>query len=182
MHNLKRKIINDIIKVEAGYVNNPNDSGGATNFGITERVARAWGYEEEMKDMPRGMAFDIYASEYWDSVYGDKLCDLSETIAYEVVDTGINCGVMRASEFLQRVLNVMNRQGELYRDLKIDGHIGPATVSALASYLSVRSESILLKALNCLQGARYIDLAERYSKNEDFIYGWFNKRVDLEGG
>lgn len=181
MHNLKRNIIDSIIEVEAGYVNNPNDSGGATNFGITERVARAWGYEGDMRDLPHGTAFDIYAHEYWDSVRGDKLCDLSEAIAHEVVDTGINCGVMRASEFLQRVLNVMDKRGKLYQGLKVDGHIGPATISALASYLSVRSELIMLKALNCLQGARYIELTERNDKNEDFIYGWFNKRVELEG-
>ena len=41
---MKERIINEIIRVEGGYVNNPSDSGGGTNFGITVAVARQFGY------------------------------------------------------------------------------------------------------------------------------------------
>ena len=156
-------------------------TGGITNFGITERVARRWGYAGDMRDMQCGVAFDIYASEYWDSVQGDSLVELSESITCEVVDTGVNCGVLRAGEFLQRALNVMNKQGSLYPDLVVDGHIGGKSLYALSEYLKTRNESVLLKALNALQGARYIELAERYEKNERFIYGWFEHRVSIRG-
>ena len=175
----KQEIIDDIIRVEGGYVNDPADSGGETNFGITEEVARAFGYTGAMRDMPRATAFDIYARRYWDAVRGDELAALSETVAFEVVDTGVNMGQARAVTFLQRALNVLNVGGKLYDDLAVDGLAGPVTVAALRDYLAARSEAALLKALNCLQGAAYIELAERREKDERFVYGWLRNRVEL---
>lgn len=179
MTGVKDEIINQILAVEGGYVNDPADSGGETNFGITEAVARASGYQGSMRDLPRDVAFGIYARRYWDSVHGDALARLSENVAREVVDTGVNMGPTAAATFLQRVLNVLNDRGRLYPDLIADGHIGPATLRALAEYLAVRSDLVLCKALNCLQGAKYIELAERRAKDERFVYGWLTHRVTL---
>ena len=176
---MKERIINEIIRVEGGYVNDPSDSGGETNFGITVAVVRANGYNGAMRDLPRSVAFDIYSAKYWDAVKGDGLAKLSELVAEEVVDTSVNMGPGRAGEFLQRSLNVLNNQAKLYADLVVDGAIGPATVSALRGYLGTRDEETLAKALNCLQGAYYITLAERREKDERFVYGWFKNRVTL---
>lgn len=174
---MKNRIINAIIDVEGGYVNDPNDSGGETNFGITVQVARANGYTGDMRDMPREVAFDIYAAKYWDAVRADELVELSEIVADEVVDTAVNMGAGRAIKFLQRALNVLNTQGKLYPDLTVDAAIGPATINALRGYLSSRNELVLSRALNCLQGAFYIELAERREKDERFVYGWLRNRV-----
>lgn len=176
---IRRDVIAAIVALEGGYVNDPNDSGGETNYGITEHVARSCGYEGRMDCMPRTFAFRVYTTRYWHAVRADDLLDLSEKVAEEVVDTGINMGVRRSSRFLQRSLNVLNLGGELYSDLKVDGSIGPATIAALRCYLAERDESTLLKALNCLQGAAYIELAERREKDEGFVYGWIRKRVGL---
>lgn len=176
---MKERIINEIIRVEGGYVNDPSDSGGETNFGITVQVARANGYVGDMRDMPREVAFDIYSAKYWDAVKGDELVELSEIVTDEVVDTAVNMGAGRAIKFLQRALNVLNTQGKLYPDLTVDGAIGPATINALRSYLSTRNELVLSRALNCLQGAFYIELAERREKDEPFVYGWLRNRVVL---
>lgn len=174
MH-FKDKIINEIIRVEGGYVNDPRDSGGETNFGITVAVARANGYNGDMRDMPRSVAFDIYSAKYWDAVRGDDLVELSEAVAEEVVDTSVNMGPGRAGKFLQRALNVLTDAG-----LKVDGAIGPATLGALRKYMGKRDdEETLCKALNCLQGSYYIDLAERREKDRAFIYGWLKNRVKL---
>lgn len=175
----KEQIINEIIRVEGGYVNDPSDSGGETNFGITVAVARANGYNGAMRDLPRSVAFDIYSAKYWDAVKGDDLVKLSEHVAEEVVDTSVNMGPKRAGKFLQRALNSLNNQAKLYPDLAVDGAIGPATVSALRGYLAERNELVLSRALNCLQGAYYVDLAERREKDERFVYGWFKNRVTL---
>jgi lysozyme family protein len=172
-------IINEIIRVEGGYVNDSSDSGGETNFGITEAVARAYGYAGAMRDMPRGVAFDIYAARYWDAVRADDLLALSENVASEVVDTGVNMGTGRAGRILQRALNVLNVGGSLYPDLVVDGAIGPMTIQALRAYLAERNELVLCRALNCLQGAHYIELAERREKDEKFVYGWLKNRVVL---
>ncbi len=179
MSDLKAKIINSIIEIEGGYVDDPNDSGGETNFGITYEVARDNGYHGDMINMPVSVAFNIYSKKYWDKVCGDLLVDLSEAIAEEVVDTGVNMGTGRAGEFLQRSLNVLNHKQKLYNDLVIDNDIGPATIDALKSYLSKRDEGVLVKMLNCLQGAKYVRLCERREKDEDFVYGWFKNRIEI---
>ena len=176
---MKERIINEIIRVEGGYVNDPKDSGGETNFGITVAVARDHGYNGPMRVMPREVAFDIYSAKYWDAVKGDQLVELSEAVAEEAVDTSVNMGPGRAGKFLQRALNVLNSEAKLYADLTVDGAIGPATLSALAAYLDQRNELVLSRALNCLQGSFYIELAERREKDERFVYGWLKNRVVL---
>lgn len=173
----KEEVINNIIDVEGGYVNDVNDSGGETNFGITVKVARQYGYMSTMRDMPRYIAFDIYGIKYWDAVRADDILKLSEIVAEEVVDTGVNMGVGRAGMFLQRSLNVLNNKEQHYKDIKVDGDIGKNTIVALESYLLHRNELVLSRMLNSLQGAFYVELAERREKDERFIYGWFKNRV-----
>lgn len=176
---LKNRILTNIINREKDFVNHPDDSGGPTRFGITEAVARLHGYEGDMRNFPIEMALSIYAGRYWHSVGGDFLAALSESVAAEVVDTGVNCSPREASKMLQRALNVLNLKGELYDDLDPDGIVGSRTIAALEAYLQRREESTLVKMLNVLQGAFYIELAERRQKDESFIYGWFNHRVKL---
>ncbi len=176
---IKDEIIDQIIEVEGLYVDDPLDSGGATKYGITEDVARMNGYQGPMRDMPREKAETIYADRYWMAVSGDYLEQLSVAVAREVVDTGVNTGPSRAAKFLQRALNILNDREELFDDIAVDGDVGPGTLLALRQYLEVRDEDILLVVLNCLQGAFYIDLAERRVKDEKFIYGWFRHRVTL---
>lgn len=177
MATLKEKTINHIIAVEGGYVDNPLDSGGPTKYGITRQTAREYGYNEDMHNLPRTVAFQIYEIEFWDKLSGDQLVGLSENIAKEVVDTAVNTGKTRAVKFLQESLNVLNRRGTLYDDIDEDGLIGPATLKALRAYLKQREEIALLHALNCLQGTFYIELAQRREKDEAFIYGWLLNRV-----
>lgn len=174
---MKDKIINEIIRVEGGYVNDPSDSGGETNYGITIAVARASGYRGKMIDLPRQVAFNIYAAKYWDKVCGDQIIVLSKSICAEVVDTAVNMGTGRAGKFLQRCLNVLNNRTKLYPDLVVDGAIGRNTIKALALYLKYRDEKTMVKALDSLQGAFYITLAERREKDERFVYGWFKNRI-----
>lgn len=172
---MKARIIDKIIETEGGYVDDPLDSGGETNFGITVARARASGYLGSMRGMPRDRAFDIYAREYWDAVKADKLLAMSESMTEEVVDTSVNMGPGRAGKFLQRALNVLSE----HETLVVDGDIGPATLAALGAYLLLRDERTLCKALNCLQGAYYIKLAERREKDRRFVYGWLKNRVEL---
>ena len=168
---MKNQIINHILKIEGGYVNDPSDSGGETNYGITRATARAYGYQGEMINLPRETAFDIYAAQYWDSVRADELLALSPDICAEVVDTAVNMGASRAGKFFQRALN------SLSTPIGIDGVIGKNTIASLKAYLSKRDANVLLKALNALQGAFYIELTERRVKDKKFIYGWLKNRV-----
>ncbi|EFJ0492665.1 hypothetical protein G3809_004543, partial [Escherichia coli] len=83
---------------------------------------------------------------------------------------------------LQRWLNVFNQKGALCPDMDADGRIGPRTINALRAYLSKRGrdgELVMLTALNCTQGERYLALAEKREANESFIYGWMKERIGL---
>lgn len=166
---------------EGGYVNDPKDSGGETNYGITVGVARAFGYTGSMREMPRSTAIAIYRTRYWDSLSLDTIERRAPSVAVKLFDIAVNMGAGRAAEFLQRTLNVLNDGGATYADLKVDGAVGPATLAAFDAYLDKRfahGELVLTRALNALQGAYYIELAERRPKDERFVYGWLLNRVD----
>lgn len=174
------KIIEDIIGREGGYSNNLNDKGGATMFGVTERVARANGYTGPMNALPRETAKDIYFKQYVQKPGFSAVMQLSEPIAEELVDTGVNMGPAVASMFLQRALNALNGRERYYRDIAVDGDLGPASIAALKAYLTKRGsegETVMLRALNALQGERYIDIAEKRPASEDFLYGWLRTRL-----
>lgn len=173
-------LIDGVIGREGKYSNHPDDTGGETMWGITIRVARRNGYQGPMRDMPRETAKDIYFREYVVTPGFAAVMELSEPIAEELVDTGVNMGPPVAALMLQNALNGLNQQGSLYPDIDEDADVGPATVKALRSFLAKRGAEgagVMLKALNCLQGARYIELARNRSRNESFLYGWLRSRV-----
>jgi lysozyme family protein len=166
--------------LEGGYSNHPSDSGGQTRYGITEKVARAFGYGGPMTELPFDLAARIYKEQYWDSLLLDEVSSLSLPLAMELFDSAVNVGVPTASRWLQRSLNVLNRQQVDFGDVVVDGRVGRVTLAALRAYLTKRKsegETVLLRMLNSLQGAFYVELAERREKDEDFIYGWFRTRV-----
>lgn len=175
------KMIQEVLGVEGGWSDHPSDRGGKTMYGITEAVARSYGYTGSMRDLPLDTALSIYRSRYWNPLNLDKVVKIRRSIAHELLDTGINQGVGRAAEYLQRSLNALNRQQKDYADIIVDGDIGPATINALKAFLDFRGykgEVVLLRALNALQGAFYIGIADG-RKNEDFLFGWLLNRVAL---
>lgn len=176
------QVINDIIRREGGDADHPSDRGGPTRWGITEAVARENDYYGDMRDLPREKAYDILLNKYYIKPGFDVVEEHSALIAEELADTGVNMGSRTAITFLQRALNAFNKGGDLYDDLIVDGFIGSNTILALSSYLQYRDtdgEQVLLKSLNCLQGERYIWIAERDEEQEDFTYGWIRHRIVL---
>ncbi|PIL57802.1 hypothetical protein B4N88_04285, partial [Acinetobacter baumannii] len=94
--------LDELIKREGGYVNNPADRGGATKFGITEAVARTNGFKGNMKDLPLDVAKAIYKKQYWTAPRFDQVNAISSAVAEELLDTGVNCGTSFAKPLLQR--------------------------------------------------------------------------------
>lgn len=175
-------ILAEVLRAEGGYVNNPNDRGGETNWGITVAVARANGYHGAMKDMPRSVAEAIYRKRYVTDPQFDKVAQINAAVGHEVIDTGVNMGPHRAAEFLQRWLNGFNLPGSGYQDLFVDGRIGPVSLDALRRFLSQRGregESVLLRGLNSVQGARYLEITEANRSQRTFLYGWVRARVAM---
>lgn len=172
--------ITAIIKREGGYTNDPNDKGGETNFGITVVVARAFGYTGPMASMTQQVARDIYAQRYWHQPRFDDVDMVSELVAEELLDTGVNMGPSVAGKFLQRALNVLNNGDKTYPNISVDGVVGNMTIAALKAFLAARGkagETVLLRMLNAQQSVRYIELAEANASQETFEYGWQLNRV-----
>lgn len=102
---------------EGGYVNHPDDPGGATRWGVTERVARASGYRGDMREFPVDFAKRIARTAYWDAVHAD---DMPASVRFDLFDTAYNSGVHRAVVLLQRAAGATG-----------DGVIGPKTMAAV---------------------------------------------------
>ena len=174
-------LVDALIDREGGYVSHPDDRGGATCFGITEAVARAHGYGGKMRDLPRSDAVAIYRRLYWLRPRFDQVALHAPRLAAELFDTGANMGPAVAATFLQRALTALNRSGSDFPDLVSDGRIGVITLVSLEAFLRIRGksggETVLLRAVEALQGERYLRLAERRPANEAFLYGWLANRI-----
>ena len=97
------KALKFVLKWEGGYVNNPNDKGGATNKGITQTTYNAWlrSKGQKLKDIRNiqdSEVKEIYYNNYWLKAGCDKM---SEKFAIVAFDTAVNMGVGRVKPFLE---------------------------------------------------------------------------------
>lgn len=176
------QMIESLIGREGRYSNNADDAGGETMWGVTKAVAREHGYVGDMKVMPRAVAGNIYRKKYFTEPKFDRVYALSQRIAEEMFDTGVNMGVSHPAPWLQRILNALNRKQGDYPDIEVDGDIGPATIASLRALLNKRGadgEKAVLRLLNCLQGVRYLDITETREANETFLFGWVMNRLEI---
>lgn len=174
------KLIDGLVGREGGYVDHPADRGGPTRWGITEQVARAYGYRRAMRDLPRDTAFNIYRTRYWTGPKFDQVAAVFPKVGEELLDTGVNMGPAIAAGFLQRALNLLNRRASAWPDIGTDGQIGPMTLQALKAFKADRGaagEAVLLKVLDGFQVGRYADITEARPANEAFFYGWIANRI-----
>lgn len=100
---------------EGGYVDHPSDPGGATNWGVTQSVARSNGYTGHMRDLPVEVAKQIYRRQYWDAIRADEL---PSGVRYAVFDAAVNSGTKQAAKWLQRAIGASD-----------DGVIGSQTLT-----------------------------------------------------
>lgn len=123
MRNTYEQAINQVFEDEGGYTNDAADPGGPTNWGITIHDARTyWKHDataEDVRDMPKAVAEDIYRQHYATPLQYDAL---PAGVDYSVLDYGINSGINRSARVLQSILAVSQ-----------DGKIGPTTLRAVAS-------------------------------------------------
>ena len=170
-------IIAALFAVEGPYVNNPKDPGGATNHGITERVARQHGYTGHMRDLTKDTASDIYYTDYIKKPGYEPILERSPIVAHELVDSAANAGPSRASRWFQVALNALNRDQQDYPDVVVDGKVGPATIRAydrlIAKRGRVKSCSLMVKLLDAQQAGHYLSLTNL----ETFMVGWVDNRL-----
>jgi lysozyme family protein len=112
--------IDKTLEHEGGYVNDPHDPGGETNYGISKRS-----YPNlDIKHLTREQAIEIYHRDWWDR-YGYGRIDNAE-LAAKVFDLAVNMGPRRAHKLLQQAINRCTEA-----DLMVDSRIGPKTIAAV---------------------------------------------------
>lgn len=179
----RENIINSWCGIEGKYVNLAADRGGETNFGITKATAAEWAGElvkrfqwnGRMQDLTQEMAFWIYDKAWWQRMRCDEILAIHPFIADRVFDLAINGGRGLGVKTLQRILNACNRQQLDYKDIAADGGVGKLTLDALRAYVGKRGQNgveVLVQYQLALQGAHYINLAEKDPSQETFVNGW----------
>lgn len=114
-----------VLVLEGGFVNDPDDAGGATNKGVTQAVydtyrKSAGAGRQSVRLVSDDEVRAIYKSRYWDLVKGDQL---PPGVGYVVFDGGVNSGPGQSVKWLQRALGLK----------RIDGLVGPETLAAVNS-------------------------------------------------
>lgn len=170
-------IIGGVIYLEGGYSNHPNDPGGATKYGITEKVARKHDYEGDMKDLPKSTAIEIYYEDYILKPGFEPMVTISPAVLEEIVDTGVNTGTGRVSRWFQESLNSLSRGGKDYPMILVDGKIGNQTINTYRSLVQVRGKvkacELMIKTMDIKQGHHYLSL----TRLSPFTVGWVDHRI-----
>ena len=163
------KLVPFILSKEGGYVNDKEDSGGATNFGITLATWRKVGYDKNgdgviNKDDIKLLTVDdfnrVFKKNYWDACKADQIKD--QSVANFLVDFAYNSGVARVSKFIQKIVGVT-----------ADGIIGSKTINAINNYPRGQRQlfaTLKQRRINYLNG---IVIANPTQKK--FYNGWMNR-------
>ena len=180
--------------LEGAYSNDPNDRGGETYKGIARKKQPAWpGWElidaaREYSDFPdtlerpalreklRPLVFAFYKETQWDTFHGDLI--ESQAVAEELLEAGVNLGLVTAGQFLQRALNHYNgrRLPVLeYDQLEVDGAIGPKTRAVLVKAILLGYRSKILAMQNALQLGRYESITRNDGTQKVYSHGWGNR-------
>ena len=170
-------IVASVFLFEGGYVNNPKDPGGATNHGITERVARANGFEGDMRNLPKSKAEEIYIKDYISKPGYKEIIAISPAVGHKLVDAGVNTGTSRSSRWFQQSLNAVNRGGKDYPNVVISGSVDFTTVAAYKALSNKRGKveacKMILKMMDAHQTMHYLSL----KKQDTFTPGWIINRI-----
>lgn len=154
-------------RLEGGFVNDPQDAGGATNAGVTLNTFRAYyGQDrtiEDLKNISNTQWSRIMKEGYWDRLQADRI--ESQGVAEMLADWAVNSGVCTAVKGVQRLLGV--RQ---------DGIVGDMTIAAINGEDPQR----LFYDIKAARKRYYMDIVERKTSNAKFLKGWLNRLEMIE--
>lgn len=151
-----------ILRWEGGFVDNPNDPGGRTNRGVTQKVFNAWlasmgKPQRDVKTITDAEVNSIYQKQYWLPPRCDVLQEKLDLVQF---DTAVNMGVNRAVRILQTALACSS-----------DGNFGPGTLKAAQS-----CDASDTTAAYCQQRENiYLGLIQKNPKLAVFKKGWLNR-------
>lgn len=153
------QIAKEIVAREGGFVNDPDDPGGATNYGVTIGTMRRLGLDltgdgqvtaADVKALSRAQATDIFIEHYWRR---PRICDLPAPLHATVFDMYVNAG-SNAVRILQRLVRDMRIE------VTVDGVIGPQTIAVVDRALEAAPDT-LVDAYGIARRNYYYALADR---------------------
>lgn len=175
------RAIETVLRHEGGFVNDPVDPGGATNFGISIRYLRARGdltgdgWDDgdlnrdgkvdiiDIKNMTREQAIWLYRTGFWDR-HGYENIE-NYYVAEKAFDMGVNMGTVQAGKLVQRAAN------HFRKNLTVDGILGPMSIAAINSI----EPRFLLREIRFNHTNFYLTLIERRPELGRFRNGWLRR-------
>lgn len=161
-----------IFEIEGGFVNHPNDKGGATNYGITQKTLSGFrGYQvsiDDVKNLTKDEAGKIYHREYWIPAQLSHVKD--PFLACILMDQAVNRGVPAMAKTLQKTLN-----DEFKFSLVVDGILGSRSQQAIAQC------DVNMLAIQFIKETQkfYLELIKRDSTQAVFLNGWLARTWKL---
>ena len=166
-----------ILRHEGGFSNDPQDAGGATNFGVSLRWLKAQGLLEDlelqdktqdevqvMKDMTQSQAEAFYRC-YWWNPYNYGQID-SQMVAGKIFDVAVNLGGPRAHRIVQHCVGMTPDQ--------IDGVMGPKTIAEI----NAAGAAPLVVQIQNMQAAFYKQLVVTNPARAKYLSGWLARAYD----
>ena len=154
-----REIAKEIVEREGGYVNDPDDPGGATNFGVTIHTMRRLGLDldrdgdvdaQDVQRLTRRQALDIFVTHYFER---PLIAELPEPLHATVFDMYVNAGG-NAIKILQRLLS------EMGYPCVVDGALGPNSIAAARAAFAAAPQH-LVDAYGIARRNYYFRIADR---------------------
>lgn len=161
-----RQIAEDIVRREGGYVNDPDDPGGATNFGVTIHTMRRLGLDldgdgvigvADVRRLTRNQAVEIFLRHYFEK---PLIAELPRALQASVFDMYVNAGA-NAVKILQRLMCDMGF------DVAVDGALGPQTLAAVRAAFHA-SPDHLADAYGIARRNYYFRLADRRAASRKY--------------
>ena len=146
-----------VLNHEGGYVNDPQDPGGETKFGISKRAYP----NVDIKNLSRKQAIKIYYDDYWIKT---GVVFLPKKLRQIYFDMTVNMGRSRATKILQETCNNKNKQ-----QIAVDGKLGKMTAKA--------SEFVEPERLKSFRVKYYADLVNRKPTLKKYWFGWYRRAV-----
>jgi len=157
-----------ILRHEGGFVNDPDDAGGATNYGITIHTLSGWLGRDATVDEVRNMSVDtaiaIYKQRYY---YGPMINEVPHPVQIQIFDIGVNSGPLRGIKMAQKVVNLAGVVGPI----SVDGVMGPNTKKAIETTQDAMGNFYNNAVVEERIGF-YNRIVERKPSQKKFIKGW----------
>lgn len=172
--------ISFVLKHEGGYVNNPSDPGGATNYGVSLRFLKAAGIDIDGDDsidindihaMDKTRARAIYKEHWWDKYGYEQIQSLK--ISAKVLDMAVWMGPSRAHKILQIAMNRI-----IDKPISVDGDLGPQSLAALNKLIhNDKGITLLAEIKNNIEHFIINLCADKPSLN-GFKKGWLKRAME----